>query len=160
MMLEKAVPQELNEICKVYQDAIAVMHAEGNDQWRWGEYPHEAMLREDIALDQLAQRIQVNKYYMAHIFSQNYGMSPIQYVQSLRLEESKYLLRTTDFAIKQIASITGFSSLGYFSQRFSKAEGMSPAKYRVMAQNKLIGDLPEETLPARESAAAGVPGLQ
>ena len=67
------------------------------------------------------------------------GCPPIQYVQTLRLEESKYLLRTTDFAIKQIASITGFSSLGYFSQRFSKAEGMSPAKYRVMAQNKLIG---------------------
>lgn len=77
-------------------------------------------------------------------------MSPIQYVQTLRLEESKYLLRTTDFAIKQIALITGFSSLGYFSQRFSKAEGMSPAKYRVMAQNKLIGGTQEE--PAREDA--------
>ena len=110
----------------------------------------DAHFREDIALDQLAQKIQVNKYYLAHIFSQSYGMSPIQYVQTLRLEESKYLLRTTDFAIKQIASITGFSSLGYFSQRFSKAEGMSPAKYRVMAQNKLIGGAQEE--PAREDA--------
>lgn len=110
----------------------------------------DAHFREDIALDQQAQKIQVNKYYLAHIFSQSYGMSPIQYVQTLRLEESKYLLRTTDFAIKQIASITGFSSLGYFSQRFSKAEGMSPAKYRVMAQNKLIGGGQEE--PARENA--------
>lgn len=112
----------------------------------------DAHFREDIALDQLAQKIQVNKYYLAHIFSQNYGMSPIQYVQTLRLKESKYLLRTTDYAIKQIASITGFSSLGYFSQRFSKAEGMSPAKYRIMAQSKLSGDTQEEHVPAEESA--------
>ena len=110
----------------------------------------EANYNRDITLDTLAQFSHLNKYYLAHIFSQSYGMSPIQYVQTLRLEESKYLLRTTDFAIKQIASITGFSSLGYFSQRFSKAEGMSPAKYRVMAQNKLIGGGQEE--PARKDA--------
>ena len=36
----------------------------------------DAHFREDIALDQLAQKIQVNKYYLAHIFSQSYGMSP------------------------------------------------------------------------------------
>lgn len=70
MMLEKAVPQELNEICKVYQDAIAVMHAEGNDQWRWGEYPHEAMLWEDIALGRLYVAHEQDKVIAAVVVDQ------------------------------------------------------------------------------------------
>ena len=70
MILEKAVPQELNEICKVYQDAIEAMDAEGNHQWRWGEYPHEAMLREDIALGRLYVAHEQDKVIAAVVVDQ------------------------------------------------------------------------------------------
>lgn len=52
-MLEKAVRQELPAICELYKAAIDSMHAEGNHQWCWGEYPTEDMLAEDIALGRL-----------------------------------------------------------------------------------------------------------
>ncbi len=86
--------------------------------------------RENLTLDTLAQAVHISKYHLAHIFSREYGISPIGYMQQLRLQECRELLRTTDYSVAQVARMTGFSSPSYFSQRFHKAQGMSPAQYR------------------------------
>jgi len=90
--------------------------------------------RENINLDTIAESVVVNKYYLSHIFSQAYGVSPLQYVQTRRLEDSKYLLRTSSYTLKQIAAMSGFSSLSYFTQRFTKVEGICPSNYRQQYQ--------------------------
>lgn len=97
----------------------------------------DSHFRENISLQDIADATDSNKYYLSHIFSQAYGISPLQYVQTLRLEDSKYLLRTTNYSLKQIASMAGFSSISYFTQRFSKVENMTPSSYRAMCQKKL-----------------------
>ncbi len=86
--------------------------------------------RENLTLESLAQAVHISKYHLAHIFSREYGISPINYMLSLRLQECRDLLRTTDYSVAQVARITGFSSPSYFSQRFRQAEGMTPAQYR------------------------------
>ena len=40
----------------------------------------------------LSELVHVNKYYMVHSFTKEYGISPINYLISRRIEESKYLL--------------------------------------------------------------------
>ena len=67
---------------------------------------------------------------MAHTFQREFGVSPINYLISRRIEESRFLLRETDHSISQIAQILGFSSLSYFSQSFRRLEGVSPVEYR------------------------------
>ena len=57
-------------------------------------------------------------------------MSPINYLISRRIEESRFLLRETDHTLSLIAQILGFSSLSYFSQCFRRVEGVSPLEYR------------------------------
>lgn len=86
--------------------------------------------KENISLDMLAELSHVNKYYMVHSFSREYGVSPINYLISRRIEESKYLLSDTDHSLSQISHMLGFSSPSYFSQSFRKLEGMSPMEYR------------------------------
>lgn len=86
--------------------------------------------KEQLNLDTLAQQAHVNKYYMAHAFKREYGVSPIQYLIQRRIEESKYLLRETDLSLSQICRMLGFSSGSYFSQSFCKAVGMAPMEYR------------------------------
>lgn len=93
--------------------------------------------RENITLQSIAEAANSNKYYLSHIFSQAHGISPLQYVQTLRLENSKYLLRTTNYSLKQIASMSGFSSISYFTQRFSKVENMTPSSYLNMCQSRM-----------------------
>lgn len=93
--------------------------------------------KEPLNLDTLADVVHMNKYHMSHLFSRDYGISPISYLLSLRIRESQRLLRSTDHSLAQISQFTGFSSPSYFSQSFHKAVGMSPAQYRT--QEKQAG---------------------
>ena len=86
--------------------------------------------KENLTLDQLAQLAHLNKYYLAHAFRREFGVSPISYLNSRRIEESRFLLRETDHTLSLIAQILGFSSLSYFSQCFRRVEGVSPLEYR------------------------------
>lgn len=86
--------------------------------------------KEDLTLDHLAQLAHLNKYYLSHSFRREFGTSPINYLISRRVDESRFLLRKTDHSLSLIAEILGFSSLSYFSQCFRRVEGMSPTEYR------------------------------
>lgn len=86
--------------------------------------------KESLNLDQLAQLAHVNKYYLAHKFRSEFGTSPISYLISRRIEESRFLLRETDHTLSLIAQMLGFSSLSYFSQCFRRVEGIGPMEYR------------------------------
>ena len=86
--------------------------------------------KESISLEQLAEKAHMNKYYLAHIFKEAYGTSPINYMITRRIVESKYLLAETDLSLTQIAQMLGFSSPSYFSQAFRKSQGISPMDYR------------------------------
>ena len=92
--------------------------------------------KEPITLDLLADVVHVNKYHMAHRFTQDYGISPISYLLQLRLQDSCTLLRSTNHSLSQIAQIVGFSSPSYFSQIFRKNMGISPSDYRAGMEPK------------------------
>lgn len=91
--------------------------------------------KESLTLDQLAEEAHVNKFYLSHAFKKEYGVSPINYMISRRLEESKYLLAETDLSLSQISQLLGFSSLSYFSQVFHRTQELTPMEYRQ--QNKI-----------------------
>ena len=86
--------------------------------------------KEALTLEQLAEEAHMNKYYLSHSFKREYGISPINYLISRRIDESMYLLAETDLSVSQIAQLLGFSSLSYFSQVFRKAHGISPMDFR------------------------------
>lgn len=83
-----------------------------------------------LTLEQLAAEAHMNKYYLSHVFKREYGVSPINYMISRRIDESKHLLEETDLSASQIAQMLGFSSSSYFSQAFRRAENISPTDYR------------------------------
>ena len=86
--------------------------------------------KEALTLEHLAEEGHMNKFYLSHAFKQEYGISPINYMISKRVEESKYLLAETDLSMSQIAQLLGFSSLSYFSQVFRRTQSVSPKEYR------------------------------
>ena len=96
----------------------------------------EQHYKENITLDLLAEKVSINKFYMAHAFKREYGVSPINYLIACRIREGKRLLAETDLSLSQIAAVLGFSSSSYFSQSFRNAEGISPTEYRKANQLK------------------------
>lgn len=108
----------------------------GNRQCAIVKHYIDQHFRESLSLEQLADKAHMNKYYLAHTFKEEYGISPINYLLSRRIVESKYLLTETDLALAQIAQMLGFSSPSYFSQAFRKTQGVSPAEYRKHTKSK------------------------
>ncbi len=90
--------------------------------------------KEALTLEQLAEEAHMNKYYLSHAFKREYGVSPINYMISRRIEESKYLLTETDLSMSQIAQLLGFSSLSYFSQVFRRTQSVTPMEFRQNAR--------------------------
>lgn len=86
---------------------------------------------ENITLDILSNLSYVNKLHLVHLFTKQMGISPINYLINRRIEESKNLLTTTNYSIRDISTIVGFSNSSYFSQMFKKFTGYSPRMYKT-----------------------------
>ncbi len=89
-----------------------------------------------ITLDDLARISCISKFHLIHEFSRYVGKPPIAYQLKRRIQESKYLLESTDSSIADISCTLGFSSISHFSQRFKLEEGCSPLKYRKRVAQK------------------------
>lgn len=59
------------------------------------------------------------------------GYKPLDYVQSLRIEEAKQMLETTDDAIDDIAALVGYDEANSFRRLFKRTTGITPHQYRV-----------------------------
>lgn len=63
-------------------------------------------------------------------FQQATGMSPIEYVHTLRLEEAKQMLEAGNLSIEAIAGEVGYEDAGFFSRLFRRQVNLTPAQYR------------------------------
>ena len=86
--------------------------------------------KEKIALDDLAERFFINKFYLTRLFRERYGSTIVNYVLSLRISRAKELLRFTDLSVEEIGAQCGMPEANYFSRAFRKIEGISPSEFR------------------------------
>jgi transcriptional regulator GlxA family with amidase domain len=63
-------------------------------------------------------------------FLQATGLSPLQYVHTLRIEEAKQMLEAGDEPVERIADEVGYEDAGFFSRLFQRNVGLTPAQYR------------------------------
>ena len=63
-------------------------------------------------------------------FQQATGMAPLEYVHTLRLEEAKHMLESSDQPIEAIANEVGYEDAGFFSRLFRRKVNLTPAQYR------------------------------
>ncbi len=86
----------------------------------------------EITLQDLADLSHLHPNYFSKCFKQIYGISPIQFVHSVKLKKIKELLADTGLPIGTVASKCGFHDIYYFSNFFKKYQGMSPTQYRKL----------------------------
>jgi AraC-like DNA-binding protein len=91
----------------------------------------ERHLAEEITLEDLARIAHFEKTYLITRFKEIWGLSPMKYVNTMRIERAKALLRHTDKSITEIAYETGFGSIHYFSRYFKDTVGVSPNEFRT-----------------------------
>ncbi|MDT8385958.1 MAG: helix-turn-helix domain-containing protein [Thiogranum sp.] len=63
-------------------------------------------------------------------FAQATGMTPMEYVHTLRLEEAKQMLESGDLPVEAIAGEVGYEDAAFFSRLFRRKVELTPAQYR------------------------------
>jgi transcriptional regulator GlxA family with amidase domain len=95
---------------------------------------HQAWLtehyRQQSPIAELTRRSPLAERTLKRRFSEATGMTPIEYVQTLRLEDAKRRLETTDAPIESIALDVGYEDASFFRRLFRRRVGLTPNEYR------------------------------
>ena len=83
-----------------------------------------------VTLEDVANEVHLAPSYFSTLFKQSTGSSFREYLNMVRIEESKRLLMTTEHSISDIALATGFEDQSYFTKIFKKHTGLTPKQYR------------------------------
>nr|WP_154958141.1 AraC family transcriptional regulator [Paenibacillus xylanexedens] len=83
-----------------------------------------------INLNMLSELIGCHPTYLSNTYSKVFGISPIYYINKLRLEQACHLLRNTKQEIGEIAINLGYSTLAQFSAIFKRYHFSTPTAYR------------------------------
>lgn len=83
----------------------------------------------DVA--RLAKATALSPSRFAHLFRDQVGAAPIEYLEGVRVREAQQLLMRTDLSIKEIACRVGYDDALYFSTRFRKRVGNTPSGWRA-----------------------------
>lgn len=86
--------------------------------------------QDGITLSEMAQKFNLSAGHLSNLFHEESGESFSDYLNMIRLNKAKELLKTTDDKIYQIADQLGFNDAYYFSSWFKKLVGASPTTYR------------------------------
>ena len=85
---------------------------------------------EHITLEDMARKVYLSPSYFSRIFKKETGISFSSYLNRVRIEHSKELLRHQNLRLTDIALLSGFEDQSYFTKVFKKVTGTTPLHYR------------------------------
>jgi len=118
--------------------------------------------REPVTVSELIRRSGVGRWQYGTLFRQLTGLSPLEYLNVIRLEHARKSLTQTDDPLREIARGCGFRDEYYFSRRFSRFMGVSPTAYRQLSRRRnesfrFVGP-PAPERPSRIVTSGGLVG--
>jgi AraC family transcriptional regulator of arabinose operon len=99
-----------------------------------------ANFREPFQMERLARHSGLSVSRLAHLFTEQTGLSPQRFMERHRLQAASRLLRMTDFTVTEVAGEVGYEDPFYFSNRFRRYSGKSPSQYRAQVPGRAHKD--------------------
>ena len=93
------------------------------------DYIHQNYTTELLQISALADMCGITPEYFRSIFKKAYGVSPLHYINHLKLTHAKELMESGMYTVTTAAFQSGFSDLSHFSREFKKAVGLAPNEY-------------------------------
>lgn len=85
--------------------------------------------QQNVSLSKAADYVGVNKCYLSRKFKKECEQSFVEYLNAVRIEHAKILIKNDYKKIKNIAPEVGFNSYNYFFKVFKDIQGMTPVEY-------------------------------
>ena len=95
-------------------------------------------MNEAVEMPRLASFFSLSARTLTRRFKAAIGLSPLEYLQKLRIETAKELLESTNLKVSEIAYRVGYHDQGYFSQLFRREMAVLPLQYRKTVRAKIF----------------------
>lgn len=96
----------------------------------------DANYENNLTLSSLAESLYVSPFHISHVFKEQFGISPIQYLINVRIRVACELLSQTDHPVSEVSLMVGYPNVNYFHILFKRFTGMSPGGFRRNKKSK------------------------
>ena len=87
-------------------------------------------LSRDVDIKALANFVDLSASRLRHLFKDETGLTPAQYLKRLRLERAKELMEGSFLRLKEVMPQVGITDESHFVRDFKKTHGLPPIRYR------------------------------
>ena len=94
------------------------------------EYLNENYSNHDLKIGDASSKCFISEAYFRKLFNEVYGLSPIKYLNKIRLEKAGQLLEDKTIKINQVFKACGFVDACRFSREFKKYYNQTPSSYK------------------------------
>lgn len=84
----------------------------------------------DISLDDVSREVNISPYYFSKLFKDDTGEGFVEYLTNIRIEKAKELITDTEYSMKEICQMVGYTDPNYFSRAFKKKVGVTPTEFK------------------------------
>lgn len=90
----------------------------------------EAHYNEPLTLNDVSEALYVSSYYLSRMFKKELNKNFVDYLNEIRIEKAKELLKNVRYKTYEVAEAVGISDAHYFSKLFKKYVGLTPTEYK------------------------------
>ncbi|MFS0863059.1 response regulator transcription factor [Fredinandcohnia sp. 179-A 10B2 NHS] len=94
----------------------------------------ENKFSDSLTLEEVAEHVELSPVYFSKFFKENFGVTFIDYVTTIRMNHAKKEMKDPTKSLKEICYSVGYKDPNYFSRAFKKYTGLSPTEYRSITQ--------------------------
>lgn len=87
-------------------------------------------LYEKVSVEEMAAHLNLNRSYLSRKFAEETGQTLSDYINEVKINVAKRMLRENKYTIADISSLLAFSSQSHFQTVFRRITDMTPAMYR------------------------------
>ncbi|HJA12303.1 MAG TPA: response regulator [Candidatus Mediterraneibacter merdipullorum] len=131
-----------SEICRFYQDIIdELKKQEELESSGYSKYTSQAVsylntnYRTAVSLRELAEQMGIHYAYLSKVFKHDTGVNFGEYLNNIRIEKAKEMIREGRYRIKEISAEVGFNQYNYFFKVFKQVEGCTPTEFEKKIKN-------------------------
>jgi AraC-like DNA-binding protein/quercetin dioxygenase-like cupin family protein len=95
----------------------------------------ENNIHSNLRIEDIAAKAYLSPNYFCKVFKDTTGVTPIEYINRIRISKACSQLKDGNLTIFQISEIVGINDVNYFSRLFKSIEGCSPSEYRKRCGN-------------------------
>ncbi|RAP20655.1 hypothetical protein C2W64_03906 [Brevibacillus laterosporus] len=97
----------------------------------------ETHYNKSLSLEDMAKIAEISPKYFGELFKKTYGISAIDYLTQVRMNQAKQFMSRSQIRLKDVAHQVGYNDEFYFSRKFKQEVGVSPTAYMKRCQKKV-----------------------